>query len=76
MAITKVLASSALVIEVENGSDKNGAPTYRKKSFAGVKGNAAVENVYAVADAIKAVMKNPTRNYYLNDSNLLDNDQA
>ena len=48
MAITKVLASSALVIEVENGSDKNGAPTYRKKSFAGVKGNAAVENVYAV----------------------------
>ena len=45
MAITKVLASSALVIEVENGSYKNGAPTYRKKSFAGVKGNAAVENV-------------------------------
>ena len=49
--------------------------TYRKKSFAGVKGNAAVENVYAVADAVKAVMKNPTRNYYLNDSNLLDNDE-
>ena len=76
MAITKVLASSALVIEVESGSDKNGAPTYRKKSFSGVKGNAAVENVYAVADAVKAVMKKPTRNYYLNDSNLLDNDQA
>ena len=75
MAITKVLASYALVIEVENGSDKNWAPTYRKKSFSGVKGNAAVENVYAVADAVKAVMKNPTRNYYLNDSNLLDNDQ-
>ena len=76
MAITKVLASSALVIEVENGSDKNGVPTYRKKSFSGVKGDAAVENVYAVADAVKAVLKNPTRNYYLNDSNLLDNDQA
>ena len=76
MAITKVLASSALVIEVENGSDKNGVPTYRKKSFSGVKGDAAVENVYAVADAVKAVMKKPTRNYYLNDSNLLDNDQA
>ena len=76
MAITKVLASSALVIEVENGSDKNGVPTYRKKSFTGVKGDAAVENVYAVADAVKAVMKKPTRNYYLNDSNLLDNDQA
>ena len=75
MAITKVLASSALVIEVENGSDKNGVPTYRKKSFSGVKGDAAVENVYAVADAVKAVMKKPTRNYYLNDSNLLDNDQ-
>lgn len=74
MAINKVLAGSTLVIEIESGQDKNGAPTYRKKSFSGVKGDATAENIYAVADAVKAVLKKPTRNYYLNNSNLLQND--
>ena len=75
MAITKVLSTSALSIEVENGLDKEGATAYRKKSFSGVKGNATAENIYAVAEAIKAVMKNPTRNYYINDVSVLDNSE-
>lgn len=76
MAISKVLASSTLVIEVENGLNSSGNMTYRKKSFAGVKANATVDNIYAVADGIKAVLKNETRDCFLNDSNMLVNDEA
>lgn len=75
MAISKALASSTLVIEVEKGEDSKGVMTYRKKNFPGVKGNATADNLYAVAEGICAVIKNPTRDYFLNDSNMLVNDE-
>ena len=73
MAVNKVLATTSLCLEVQNGTDKSGAPVYRKRSFANVKPTAAVEDVYAVADAIKAVLSSGTRDYLLNDSSKLVN---
>jgi hypothetical protein len=68
MAVSKVLDSTSFAIEVESGTDKTGAKIYRKKTFSGVKKTAAPENVYAVADAIKAVLSVGTRDYYLNEA--------
>ena len=57
MAITKEFDKSALTIEVEARSTSTGSPIYKKKSFARVKQEATPEGIYAVAEAIKAVLK-------------------
>lgn len=67
MAISKVLNSASLSIEVQNGTDKAGAPVYRKKNFSGVKLNADAQNVFDVAEAIKVVLSNGTRDYFLSE---------
>lgn len=76
MAVSKALASSTLIVEMENGLNSKGVMTHKKKSFSGVKGSADVQNLYDVADAIAVVLKNSTRDYFLNDSNMLINDEA
>ncbi|GIM28426.1 hypothetical protein CPJCM30710_10920 [Clostridium polyendosporum] len=73
MAVSKVLNSAYLSIEVENGTDKTGATVYRKKNFSGVKIDAAPQNVFDVAEAIKGVLSNSTRDYYLNETSKLVN---
>ncbi|WP_160680297.1 DUF1659 domain-containing protein [Clostridium sp. C8-1-8] len=73
MAISKVLDTTSFAIEVESGTDKTGAKIYRKKIFSGVKNSATPENVYAVADAIKAVLSAGTRDYYLNEASKIVN---
>ena len=73
MAVNKVLNTTSLTIEVESGTDKSGAKTYSKKTFSGVKTTAAPQNVYDVAEAIKAVLGVPTRDYYLNEASKLVN---
>ncbi|MPN20674.1 hypothetical protein SDC9_168053 [bioreactor metagenome] len=67
MAISKVLNSASLSIEVQNGTDKGGLPVYRKKNFSGVKLNADAQNVFDVAEAIKVVLSNGTRDYFLSE---------
>ncbi|GFP77457.1 DUF1659 domain-containing protein [Clostridium fungisolvens] len=73
MAVNKVLDTTSFAIEVESGTDKTGAKIYRKKTFSGVKNSATPENVYAVADAIKAVLSAGTRDYYLNEASKIVN---
>lgn len=71
MAISKLLYSSSLVMEIQAGEDKNGNKVYKKKTFSGVKTDAPVENIYAVAQAITAIIEKPTRDFYLNESSMI-----
>jgi len=73
MAVTKVINTTSFTIEVESGTDKDGAKTYSKKNFSGIKTNAVPQNVYDVAEAIKAVLSAGTRDYYLNEASKLVN---
>ncbi|OPJ64894.1 DUF1659 domain-containing protein [Clostridium oryzae] len=73
MAVSKVLDTTTLSIEVENGTDKNGKKIYRKKTFSAVKVNADAEKIYAVAKAISAVLNAGTGDFYLNEASKLTN---
>ena len=73
MAVSKQLASASFFIEIENGTDSTGAPAYKKKTCSGVKPEAAPENVFNVAEAIKAVLAAGTRDSYVNETSKLIN---
>lgn len=73
MAVNKVLDSTTFSMEVESGTDKTGSKIYKKKTYSGIKKTAAPESVFAVAEAIKAVLANGTRDYYLNEASKLIN---
>jgi len=73
MAVNKVLNATSLSIEVQSGTDAAGLPIFKKKSFTGVKVDAAVQNVYDVAVAISGVINNAVRDYYVNDTSKLTN---
>ncbi|QAA31339.1 DUF1659 domain-containing protein [Clostridium manihotivorum] len=73
MAVSKVLDTTSFAIEVESGTDKTGAKIYKKKNFSGVKNSVTPENVYAVAEAIKAILSVSTRDYYLNEASKIVN---
>ena len=68
MAFKKISATTALQIEVASGQDSSGNTTYRKKTFSNVKSDAALEDVSAVADAIKGVIDAETRNILLSET--------
>ena len=65
MAVNKITSSSSFSIEIRKGTDVLGNPTYSKKSFSNVRNGADPENVLAVADAIKSVIKHETRSTYM-----------
>ena len=73
MAATVTLQSKTLAIEVQNGTDLTGDPTYGKKSFSGVKLTATDDAVYNTAEAIKAVLNASTRDTYLNEVEAIAN---
>lgn len=73
MAVTKNIDSISLSIEVQKSVDKAGDPVYTKKTFANVKTDADVQNIYDVADAIKGVLAAKTRNSFVNESSSLAN---
>ncbi len=73
MAVTKTIDSVSLSIEVQKGLDKAGDPIYTKKTFSCIKTDATLENVYAIADAIKGVLEANTRDYFINESSSLAN---
>lgn len=56
MALSKVLNSTALIIEIENGVDASGDPKYTKKTFSNVSSSAELQNLYDVAQGIKNVL--------------------
>lgn len=71
MAVNQVQENASFSIEVRKGTDASGNPTYSKKSFSNVKENADPANVLAVAEAIKQVIADETRNIYMTISNQL-----
>jgi len=46
---------------------------YTKKTFSNVKTDAATQNVFDVAEAIKGVLAASTRDYFVNESSSLVN---
>lgn len=73
MAVNKILNTTSFSMEVESGTDKTGAKVYKKKTFSGVKNTAPSENIFAVAEAIKSVLSNGTRDYYLTEASKITN---
>ena len=72
MAISKELQTTTLSIEVQSGVDKNGNPSYKKKNFSGINSDATPETLVTVADAIKLVLANPTRDTLVNEISILE----
>ena len=66
MAVNKAVESTSISIEVQNGQDKAGDPTFTKKTFSNVKETADLQGVYDVADAIKNIMDGETRDTLIN----------
>ena len=60
-------------MEVQSGTDKAGDAIYTKKTFSNVKTDAAAQNVFDVAEAIKGVLEASTRDYFVNESSSLVN---
>ncbi|MBD7912461.1 MULTISPECIES: DUF1659 domain-containing protein [Clostridium] len=71
MAVTKTISSSSLQIEIESGKDSSGNTTYKKKTFSNVRTDAASQNVYDVATAIKNVLNVKTRDFFVSESSTL-----
>ena len=73
MAVTKTISTTSFSIEVQSGTDLAGDPTFTKKTFSNLKTDAAAQNVFDVAEAIKGVLAASTRDYFVNESSSLAN---
>ena len=73
MAISTIIDSTSLTIEIQNGVDKAGDAIYSKKNFANIRNDASPDSLYEVAEAIKDVMDASTRDTFVNvTSNLVN----
>lgn len=66
MAVSTVIDSTSMSIEIQTGVDKAGDATYSKKTFSNIRNDANVENLYEVAEAIKNIMDTSTRDTFVN----------
>ena len=73
MAVNQIIDATSLSIEVQNGTDKAGDETKKKKTFSNVRNDADLEGIYAVASAIKDLMDVQTREIFVNVSSVLNN---
>jgi len=71
MATNKVIETTTLSIEVENGVDKGGNTIYTKKTFSGLKNNADAEKLNALAEGISDILKADTRYFYVTETSIL-----
>ena len=71
MAISKELKTTTLSIEVQSGVYKDGNPSYKKKNFSGINGDATPETLATVADVIRLVLANETRYTLVNEISIL-----
>lgn len=71
MAVSKLLSTTTLSIEVKSGEDKMGDPIYTKKSFSNIKNNADPQNVLDVANAIKTILSQETGDCFITESSIL-----
>ena len=72
MAVSKELQTTTLSIEVQSGVDKDGDPSYKKKNFSGVNGDATPKAILTVPEAIKLVLANDTRYTFVNEISILE----
>ena len=72
MADNKELQKVSLAFKLENGIDDEGNTLYKTKSFANVKGSASAEAIFAVAEAIKTVLRDDAVAYYLNETSIIE----
>lgn len=73
MAVNKTITETSMSIEVQKGVDKAGDPIYSKKTFSNLRNDAQDENIYAVSEAIKAVMEAATRDTFINVTSSIEN---
>lgn len=71
MAVNKILETTTLSIEVEKGVDKEGNTLYGKKTFSGIKNNADIEKINAVAEGISSVLNENTRYFYVTETSVI-----
>ncbi|GAA0077111.1 hypothetical protein UT300005_14890 [Clostridium sp. CTA-5] len=71
MAVNKIVKETIMSIEVQKGVDKSGDPIYSKKNFSSIKDDADAQNIYDVAEAIKKVIEEDTRNTFITVSSKL-----
>jgi hypothetical protein len=65
MAINKVVTGTSMTIEVQKGTDKSGDPVYGKKTFSNLRNDVDPQNAYDVAEAIKGLLEEDSRNVAL-----------
>lgn len=73
MAVKQQVNETSFSIELQKSLDKAGDPIYAKKSFGNVRSDADAQNIYDVADAIKAVLAVKTRDTFITISSKLAN---
>jgi len=66
MAVSKLVKTTSLSIEVQSGVDAAGDPKYSKKTFKNINKEATDQNIYDVAQSIKDIYAADTRNTLLN----------
>lgn len=70
MAILQVNEKNTLQLQYDLGMSGNRQLT-RRKTYTGVKEEAAVENLYDVASTLAGLQTNPLEKVYLNETNQL-----
>jgi len=63
--MAKVIDTVSLTIEVESGKDKAGDSIFKKKTFSNIKSDVDVDNLAAVATAMKGVISATTGESYI-----------
>lgn len=59
MAVNKIVKSSRLVLQVQTGLKADGTAASKERSFSNVKIDALDADVYAVAQGLAGLQKNP-----------------
>jgi hypothetical protein len=71
MAVVSTPIESVLVAQYQTGVSGSGSPLTRQKSFAGIKSNAADQDVYDVAAALFSLLQYPLVGVRRDDRNEL-----
>jgi len=71
MSIKRDLKTKSLIVEIQSGVDKNGLPTFKKKSFSNIRLDATDVDIHALVKAISKVLAAATGDYLLDELPIL-----
>ncbi|WP_315108857.1 DUF1659 domain-containing protein [Clostridium intestinale] len=71
MSIIRDLKTKSLIVEIQSGVDKNGLPTFKKKSFSNIRLDATDADIHSLAKAISKVLAPETGDYLLDELSIL-----